>query len=83
MLTKFFITVSHSFAEVGASVNRVYTLREQTKVLLAMLRKVAESQTAESEGESNGTKLEPLEKQLLTTLRELLKEWDKSAPLPS
>ena len=83
LLTKFSSTLSQSFAEAGASGNRVYTLREQTGVLLAMLRKLAESETEETEGESSGTKLEPLEKQLLTTLRELLEEWDKTAAPPT
>ena len=83
LLTKFSSTVSQSFAEVSASGNRVYTLRKQAGVLLAMLRRPAESETAEPEGESNGTKLELLEKQLLTTLKELLKEWDKMAAPPS
>ncbi len=83
LLTKFSSTVSQSFAEVSASGNRVYTLRKQAGVLLAMLRRPAESETAEPEGESNGTKLELLEKQLLTTLKELLEEWDKMAAPPS
>jgi hypothetical protein len=83
LLTTFSSTVSQSFAEAGASGNRVYTLREQTRVLLAILRKVAESETAEPEDESNGAKLELLEKQLSVTLRELLEEWDKTAAPPS
>ena len=83
LLAKFSSMVSQFFAKAGASGNRVYTLREQTGVLLAMLRKVGESETAEPGGESSKTRLEPLEKQLLATLRELLEEWDKTAAPPS